>query len=247
MKHPSVSLANLLVVSLALSGTVVAAEPPDFQRDVRPILADRCFTCHGFDEQSRQAGLRLDRFDSATTEADSGEIAIVPFQPEASELLRRITSDDESLRMPPEETGKTLSQAEAEMLRQWIAAGAQYAEHWSFQPPSSSPLPEVRNHDWPRNFIDLFVLQRLEAEGIAPQPIAEPERLLRRLSLDLTGLPPTLDELDHFLQACEHNPHWAYEAEVDRLLSSPHLGERLALGWLDAARFADTKDRKSVV
>ena len=240
MKHPSVSLANLLVVSLALSGTVVAAEPPDFQRDVRPILADRCFTCHGFDEQSRQAGLRLDRFDSATTEADSGEIAIVPFQPEASELLRRITSDDESLRMPPEETGKTLSQAEAEMLRQWIAAGAQYAEHWSFQPPSSSPLPEVRNHDGPRNFTDLFVLQRLEAEGIAPQPIAEPERLLRRLSLDLTGLPPTLDELDHFLQACEHNPHWAYEAEVDRLLSSPHLGERLALGWLDAARFADT-------
>jgi hypothetical protein len=230
----SAGLGMLMIHSLA------AAQQVDFQRDVRPILSDRCFTCHGLDGGSRQAGLRLDRFDDATSEADSGEIAIVPFAPDESELMRRITSLDPGLRMPPEETGDELSPEEVETLRRWIAAGATYAEHWAWRPPATPAIPEVRNWRWSRNVVDWHVLHQLEQEGLEPRPEVDAARLLRRVSLDLTGLPPSPVELAEFLDAFARDGDRAYEAEVERLLSSPHFGERMALDWLDAARYADT-------
>ncbi|MCO6455513.1 MAG: DUF1553 domain-containing protein, partial [Pirellulaceae bacterium] len=212
----------------------------DFQREVRPLLADRCFRCHGPDAAARQAGLRLDTAEDATRAADSGEAAIVPRRPDTSELIRRVTSDDPDQRMPPPDEGSPLAPAEVETLRRWIAAGAPYARHWAFDRPRAAAPPHVRQRDWPRNMVDLYVLNRLEQAGLPPSPPAEPSRLLRRLSLDLTGLPPTPAQLDHFEQAYAADPEPAYLREVERLLSSPHFGERLAAVWLDAARYADT-------
>ncbi len=209
----------------------------DYDRDIRPILSEKCFTCHGPDAAERQGGFRLDQPESAQSEADSGSIPIVPGHPERSELIARIQSEDESLRMPPEEMGKPLSASEIELLNKWIQSGAQYRQLWSFVPPVAPALPPVKDSSWVRNGVDAFVLQRLEAEGRRPSPEADRETLIRRVTLDLTGLPPLPEEIDAFL--ADQSPD-AYERLVDRLLDSPRYGERMALDWLDAARYADT-------
>jgi hypothetical protein len=209
----------------------------DFVRDVRPILARNCLTCHGPDEEARQAGLRLDLREASLAELDSGAAAIVPGDPQRSELLVRITSDDDSLKMPPSETGHTLTDEEVALLRRWIQRGAEYAEHWAFEPLVRPAVPRPQTPGRIRNAVDAFVLSRLDAEGIAPNPEADRLTLIRRLSLDLTGLPPSPDQVREFLADARHD---AYEWLVNRLLDSPHFGERWARHWLDLARFADS-------
>ncbi|HVU87006.1 MAG TPA: PSD1 and planctomycete cytochrome C domain-containing protein [Pirellulales bacterium] len=221
------------------------ADAPQYNRDVRPILANHCFKCHGPDEQARQAGLRLDQREAALAAADSGGVAIVPGKPDESELVRRICATDPDQRMPPAAANKPLSSEQREILCAWIAAGATYESHWAFVPPVQAPLPAVQRKGWPRNAIDHFVLARLEAAGLNPAPEADKYTLARRLYLDLVGLPPAPDEVDAFVY--DSSPQ-AYEALVDRLLASPHYGERWARRWLDLARYADTngyeKDRQ---
>jgi mono/diheme cytochrome c family protein len=215
-----------------------------FNRDIRPILSDRCFSCHGPDEKNRKAGLRLDTFDGATKDR-GGYRVIAPGRPQESELLRRVTSQEAMEVMPPP-TAKRLpiTPAEAELIRRWIAQGASYEGHWAFQPLSRVAPPSVRQRDWLRNEIDSFVLSRLEAEGIAPSPQADPATLMRRLSLDLTGLLPSPEEVDRFVAAFESGTvaqqEHQYRQLVDRLLASPHYGERWGRHWLDQARYADT-------
>lgn len=215
-------------------------ESADYNRDVRPILSKFCFSCHGFDENARKAGLRLDVADSAMGLAESGARAIVPMKPDDSELIRRVTSSDPGHRMPPAETGKTLSDSQIRILRQWIEEKAPYAKHWAFERPHASKPSGVKQQGWAKSSIDTFVLNRLEKEQLQPSAEADPTRLLRRVSLDLIGLPPTIDELDDYLQQVKQDPEQAYLNAVDRLLASPHFGERMAIDWLDAARYADT-------
>jgi mono/diheme cytochrome c family protein len=230
-------LAVLLVMS-GLGALAQAAEPPiDYGRQIRPILADNCLKCHGPDAAERQAGLRLDVRESATAAAESGEIAIVPGQPQRSELIRRITAADADTRMPPPDTKKSLKPEQVALLRRWIAEGAKYQLHWAFAAPARPPIPATRDSAWPRDAVDRFILARLERESLSPSPEANRVALIRRLTLDLTGFPPTLAEIDAFVS--DQRPD-AYERLVDRLMASPHYGERLALDWLDAARFADT-------
>jgi hypothetical protein len=212
-------------------------ETVEFNRDIRPILSDKCFTCHGPDEANRQSVVRFDTREGAFTELSGGRFAIVPRQPQASELLRRIHAENEIQRMPPVYSGRTLSEREKALLGRWIEQGAQWQGHWSFLAPKRPALPQAGNAAWPRNPIDPFVLQRLEREGLHPSEEAGRERLIRRVTLDLTGLPPTPDEIDAFLS--DSSPE-AYEKVVDRLLASPRYGERMAARWLDAARYADT-------
>jgi hypothetical protein len=238
-------LTTALLLTL-LAGPCVSArgEPVDFTHDVRPILSRHCFKCHGPDDKARKAQLRLDVRDVAIGEARSGLHAIVPGKPGESELVRRISSDEEGEVMPPPATKNPLSDAQKLMLRRWIAEGAEYKPHWAFVPPRQAPLPKVRQADWPRNAIDHFVLARLEAAGLRPSPQADRYTLVRRVSLDLIGLPPTPEEADAFV----HDPAPdAYEKLVEQLLASPHYGERWARRWLDLARYADTngyeKDR----
>jgi Protein of unknown function (DUF1553)/Protein of unknown function (DUF1549)/Planctomycete cytochrome C len=220
------------------------AEVPDFTRDVRPILSEHCFKCHGPDDAARQANLRLDLREAALKKPESGNPPIVPGKPDASDLIRRIVSHDPDEMMPPPAANKPLSDAKRRILRNWIAAGAPYKPHWAFVPPRQSQPPAVRQTDWPRNPIDRFVLARLESIGLKPAAGADRYTLIRRLSLDLVGLPPTIAEADAF--ANDRSPG-AYERLVDRLLSSPHYGERWGRRWLDLARYADTngyeKDR----
>ncbi|GIW93963.1 MAG: hypothetical protein KatS3mg110_2004 [Pirellulaceae bacterium] len=236
--------------SLACTGLLLvcqvvgAAEPIDFARDVRPILAGHCFKCHGPDQAQRQSGLRLDERLSAIAPADSGKPAIVPGKPEESELVRRIYAEDASECMPPPEEKRPLSEKQKAILRQWIAEGAPYQAHWAFQPIQDPPLPVVRHTAWPKNGIDYFVLARLEAAGLEPNPEADRYTLVRRLYLDLIGIPPTPEEADAFVNDTAPD---AYDRLVDRLLASPRYGERWARRWLDLARYADTngyeKDR----
>jgi mono/diheme cytochrome c family protein len=242
MQAPS-SLSSsrcLLLLAVVGAGSTAWAEAPapvDFSRDVQPILSQHCFACHGPDESSRQAGLRLDWADAAVGELDSGARAIVPGEPEASELIARVASDDPGLRMPPESAGDALTDQQIDILRQWIAAGAVRDDHWSFRPIIRPQPPVVRDAGWVRNPIDRFVLARLEQEGVAPSPEADRTALLRRLSLDLRGLPPQPAEVDEFLG--DNSPE-AYERLVDRLLASPHFGERWGRHWLDLAHYADS-------
>jgi hypothetical protein len=210
--------------------------PVDFNRDIRPILADACYHCHGPDKNKRKAKLRFDTEEGAFADL-GGHRAIVPGKLEESELCRRVTSMDENERMPPVKSGRKLSKGQIDLLRRWIAEGAKWQKHWSLIPPSRPALPVVKNADWPRNAIDYFILDRLEREVLTPSPEAARTTLLRRVTLDLTGLPPTPTEMDVFL--ADKAPG-AYERAVDRLLASPSLGERLASRWLDAARYADT-------
>ena len=219
-----------------LTGLCLRAQPVDFNRDVRPILSDKCFSCHGPDAPAKNIRLRLDREESAL--ADLGRYrAIVPGNPAASELYRRITAQHPARRMPPVHSGRTLNAAEIDILRRWIEQGAQWQKHWAFIPPARPVVPQVKRPDWVRNPIDAFILARLEREGLQPSPEAPPATLLRRVTLDLTGLPPTPAEVDAFL--ADRSPD-AYERVVDRLLSSPRFGEKMAARWLDAARYADT-------
>jgi hypothetical protein len=209
----------------------------DFNRDIRPILSENCFRCHGPDEGERKAKLRLDTRDGALKELRSGGHAVVPGHAAKSALVERITTADLKERMPPPQSKKRLTAQQIDLLRRWIDQGARWSEHWAFVPPRRPALPPVADKTWPRNAIDHFILARLEKEGLKPSPEADRIRLIRRVTLDLTGLPPTPAEVDAFL--ADRGPS-AYEKVVDRLLASPHFGERLALEWLDAARYADT-------
>jgi len=212
------------------------APAPDFQRQVLPILSDHCFACHGPDAAARRAKLRLDTFDGATAERRSGA-AIVPGDPGASLLLERVRDGDPDFRMPPAGEGEPLTPSEISVLARWIAKGAAYDEHWAFRRPVRPEVPAVRDERWPRNPVDRFVLARLEAEGLAPSGEAPRETLVRRLFLDLTGLPPSPADVDAFVADESQD---ACERLVDRLLASPHHGEHMARPWLDAARYADT-------
>ncbi|MFO1091983.1 MAG: PSD1 and planctomycete cytochrome C domain-containing protein [Planctomycetaceae bacterium] len=229
------------VVGAAVVGMLAAwadaAPPVDYDRDVRPILSEKCFRCHGPDAETREAGLRLDVRDVAIKPLESGETAIVPNKPDASRLVSRIRSTDPAEQMPPPDLNKPLSDREKDVLERWIAEGAPYQQHWAFRLIERPAVPGVANSTWPRNDIDRFILARLAAEGLAPSAEADRETLIRRVTLDLTGLPPTLAEIDAFLADNSDN---AYEAVVDRLLANPHYGERMAVDWLDAARYADT-------
>ncbi len=172
----------------------------DFQREILPVLSKHCFQCHGPDESSRKGGLRLDAREHAVKPAKSGERAVVPGRPSESELLRRIHAADEDDLMPPPETKKPLTAQQKELLRQWIAAGADYTPHWAFKAPSKPSLPRVKDRRWPANEIDHFVLARLEKEGLKPSPVADRYTLVRRLYLDLIGLPPTPEEAESFVK-----------------------------------------------
>ncbi|MDB6022467.1 MAG: Protein of unknown function (DUF1553)/Protein of unknown function (DUF1549)/Planctomycete, partial [Pedosphaera sp.] len=208
----------------------------DYDRDVRPIFADTCFKCHGPDESKRKAKLRMDTKAGAYADHD-GHAAIVPGDLKMSEAWRRVNAAGTDDLMPPGDSGMKLSEQQIKVFGEWIKQGAEYAPHWSFVPPVAVSLPKVKKASWPRNGIDRFILQKLEAEKLSPSPEADKATLIRRVTLDLTGLPPTLAEVKAFLG--DHSSR-AYEKVVDRLLSSPHYGERMALDWLDAARFADT-------
>jgi hypothetical protein len=222
-----------LLAGLALAAAPVrAADRPEFNRDVRPILAENCFACHGPDRVARKAGLRLDRHDAAV---DAG--AIVPGQPDKSPLIERIFAADRKKLMPPAKSHKTLTAAQKETLRRWVASGAEYQPHWSLIAPRRPPLPAVKDGHWLRNPIDNFILAGLEKQGLSAAPEADRRTLARRLSLDLTGLPPAPADAEAFVHDTAAD---AYERFVDGLLASPHWGEHRGRYWLDAARYADT-------
>jgi hypothetical protein len=236
---------SLLAVSMILGAVSTRADTaPDFTNDVRPIIAHHCLKCHGPDDAARKGKLRLDMRDTALAKVESGDFAIVPGNTERGTLLKRIFSTDDDEVMPPPGTKNPLSDAEKQTLKRWIAAGAPYKEHWAFVAPVQAPLPVVTQADWPKNSIDRFILAKLESQGLHPSPAADRATLIRRVSLDLIGLPPTPEEVDAFL--ADTSPD-AYEKVVDCLLANPHYGERWARRWLDLARYADTngyeKDR----
>lgn len=226
-----------LLALLPLAIGQVAAEDIDFVRDVQPILAAHCFACHGPDKATRKANLRLDRAEETFRQLDSGLSAVVPGELAASEMWRRIRSQDDDVRMPPPSNGPALDAAQIDKLGEWIRQGAPYPEHWSFVPIRRPPLPDVSLHDWPREQLDYFVLAGLEQAGMTPSPPADRVTLLRRVTWDLTGLPPTNAERDAFVLDRSVD---AYERVVDRLLDSPAHAEHRARYWLDAARYADT-------
>jgi hypothetical protein len=227
-------------IPLLLLPSVAAAEPSagklQYARDVQPILSAHCFTCHGPDANNRKAGLRLDSFETATKELRSGNRAIVPGRPEKSALVERIHSDGKE-RMPPPKMPKGLSAAEKVTLKRWIGEGAEYQRHWAFVPPVRPAVPKTTREGWGRNPIDRFVLAKLEKLGLSPSPEADRYTLARRVALDLTGLPPSLESVDRFV--LDKRPD-AYERFVDEVLKSPAYGERWAAMWLDLARYADS-------
>ncbi len=239
----SVAIAIAIVsVAMARPMTATGAEPAGTQkvgyaRDIRPILADKCFSCHGPDAKQRKGKLRLDNHRDATAPASSGSPAIVPGKAEESELYQRITSDDPEERMPPAKTGKPLTPTEVARIKTWIGQGAEYQGHWAFVPPVRPELPSVKNAGWCRNPIDRFILARLEAEGLSPSPQADKVTSIRRLSLDLIGLPPSVEDVDAFVADTRDD---AYDRLVGRLLDAPQYGERWGRIWLDAARYADS-------
>ena len=217
---------------LGISSARAATNEIQFNRDIRPILSENCFVCHGHDKNNRKAKLRLDDR-SVAIERE----AIVPGKPEQSKLVEHIFSSDPDEIMPPPKTNKKLTEVQKELLKNWIAQGAQYEPHWAYIPPKRFPVPQTKKPEWVRNPIDAFVLHMLETKNIQPSKEADKRTLLRRLSLDLIGLPPTPQEVSAFL--ADSHPD-AYERQVDRLLNSPHFGERMAVPWLDVVRFADT-------
>ncbi len=230
----------------AIASRPTSNDAPDFNRDVRPILSGHCFKCHGPDDKQRQAGLRLDSAEGAQALQKSGKRAIVPGKPDQSELVHRVLATG-PMQMPPVTANKPLSDNEKAILRRWVAGGAVYKQHWAFVAPVQKIPPLTKGGQggvWPRNPIDNFTLARMEAAGLKPSPEADRYTLVRRVSLDLTGLPPTPEEADAFVKDTRPD---AYERLVDRLLASPHYGERWARRWLDLARYADTngfeKDR----
>ena len=238
------ALPCILAVSMLVAQAAAAAEDRkvvggkvDFNRDIRPILSENCYKCHGPDNEARKAKLRFDIRAEALKPAKSGTVAIVPGAPDKSEIIARVTAPDPDDRMPPLKTGKKLNDIQVELLKRWVAQGAPYATHWAYVKPMRPALPEVKNKRWTRNAIDSFILARLEREHLSPAVEANPYFLIRRVSLDLTGLPPTIEEVDQFVN--DHDPR-AYEKLVDRLLQKPTFGEHWARMWLDLARYADS-------
>ena len=269
---PDMKITAPLLCVLAAT-RLFADDAPDFSRDVRPILSQHCFKCHGPDDKTRKGGLRLDLRDSATKEAKSGAVALVPGQPDKSELVARIFSTDEDELMPPPSVKRTLTPEQKDTLRRWVAAGAEYQQHWAFAKPKQAKVPDVRaqlsvlsaqskqhvqseklsTEHWAlsTNPIDAFILKRLLEANLAPSPEADPATLCRRIYLDLVGIPPTPQEQDDFLKSAIRNRQSAIETLADRLLASPRYGERWARKWLDLARYADTngyeKDRPRTI
>lgn len=240
MRHSFASASLFIAVSLSASlwGNGSFATEVDFNRDIRPILSDRCFVCHGPDQSSEEAQQTDLRLDDRQAAIDHG---VFDFQNiDASELISRITSTDPDLQMPPADSHlKRVSEAEVGLLKQWIEQGAEYKQHWAYIPPSRPDVPEMQDNSHVANPIDAFVLRRLQSSPLTPSDTANRETLIRRVSYDLTGLPPSIDEIDAFLN--DPRPlNVAYEAVVDRLLQSPHYGEQMARFWLDAARYADS-------
>jgi hypothetical protein len=228
---------------LASFGAILCthAAAVDFKRDIQPILEQRCYECHG--EKKQKGGFRFDRKSTVFQGGDSGQPLVVAGKATESPLLKRVTTTDQDEVMPPK--GERLSDAQVGLLRDWIEQGATWPEdtkvakkHWAYEKPVRHPLPPVKAAEWPRNGVDHFVLEKLEQEKLAPSPEAERTTLLRRVSLDIIGLPPTVTELNEFVADRSTN---AYERAVDRLLESPHYGERWARPWLDLARYADTQ------
>jgi hypothetical protein len=224
------------VTARADKGASVAGTKVDFSAQIRPILSKKCYHCHGPDEGSRKAKLRLDSFEEAIKDR-KGSRAVVPGKPDESALVKRILSHDPDEVMPPPELKATLTPDETSLLQRWIAQGANYSQHWAWSKPQRSPQPAVKAKSWPKTGLDHFVLAKLEENGLKPSPAADRYTLIRRLSLDLTGLPPTPEEVDAFVN---DRSKQAYERLVDRLLDSPHFGERWARVWLDLARYADS-------
>jgi len=210
-----------------------------FNRDIRPILSENCFYCHGQDPKHREADLRLDERDGALRDL-GGYAAVVPGNPEKSELIKRLLTHEKDDLMPPEKANRHVSPQQVALLKRWISEGAVYEKHWAYLPPKQSALPETKNGNWARHPLDRYILARLEQEGLQPAPEANPETWFRRVSLDLTGLPPSPHDIDTFLASVATRGESAYGAATDTLLASKHFGERLALDWLDAARYADT-------
>ncbi len=241
---PSVVIAVALLAAVAgcratHSGVSQSREHLDFNQDVQPILASNCFACHGPDPEMRKANLRLDLEESAFKKRPGKPDAIVPGHPERSELIRRIESKDPHYLMPQsaQNEAKPMKPAEIAILKQWVAEGAHYRPHWAFEKPVRAAVPQVQAAGWEKNPIDAFILRRLAKEGLHPSPEADRHTLIRRVTLDLTGLLPTPEEVNHFVQ--DSSPQ-AYEHLVDRLLASPAFGEQRARYWLDYARYADT-------
>ncbi|MGN6552480.1 MAG: DUF1553 domain-containing protein [Verrucomicrobiota bacterium] len=226
----------LAILTLTQTHAASPAAAVQYNRDIRPILSENCFACHGSDPSSRKAHLRLDSFETATLRSEDSPPAIVPGKPSESEMIRRIFDDGDDL-MPPEESNKTLTEAQKKLLKRWIAEGAKYQAHWAFVAPTRPELPKVKNARWVRSPLDRFILARLEQERLKPAPEADRCTLARRVCLDLTGLPPTPEQLAAFLK--DKSPD-AYERFVDQLLASPQWGEHRARYWLDAARYGDT-------
>ena len=210
-----------------------------FNAHIRPIFSDTCFVCHGFDAKTRKEDLRLDTPEGAYAKLKDSDLhAIVPGKPNESAILAHIFSNDPDEIMPPPDFHKTLTAYQKALVRRWIEQGAEYEQHWSFIPINKTPLPKLAKHSGKaKNPIDHYILAKLESEGIDPAPVAGKPTLLRRLSLDLTGLPPSPGELDAYLSDASPD---AWQKQVDRLLASPHYGERMAVSWLDVARYADT-------
>jgi len=234
-----ISISGMLAVFIAAlpcCQSFAAAEKVDFNFQIRPLLSDRCFTCHGPDEKARKAKLRLDTREGLFKQLEDGSTVVKPGSATNSELVRRIVATDDD-QMPPEKSNLKLTDAEKELLQRWIAQGAEYKGHWAFNPVEKVSPPTPGNAKWVRNPIDAFVLTKIESEKLKPTPEATRETLIRRLALNLTGLPPTLEEIDAFL--ADNSPQ-AYERVVERYLSSPAYGERMTLDWLDLARYADT-------
>ena len=221
---------------------LVSTEMPDsvsYNFDIRPILSDKCLTCHGPDANKRKAGLRLDQAESAyhALKENPTAHALVPGKPDLSEVFLRINSKDTAMVMPPPESNLKLTQHEVDLIEKWIRQGAKYEKHWSFVAPKKVPLPKVEMTNWPRNEIDYFILAKQEQKGLQPNEEADKERLLKRLSIDLTGLPPSLSMMNAFLE--DKSPA-AYEKVVDQLMQKPSYGEKMSLLWLDLARYADS-------
>lgn len=231
---PRVSAAACLVGAACIAA---ADEPIRFNRDIRPIFSDICFACHGPDEKERQTSWRLDQPDAALARLEDGGFAIVPGKSAESVMYQRLTSADPDVRMPPPDYDKQLTDEQIELIRRWIDAGANFQQHWSFVAPVRPELPAVKDAAWPITPVDYFILAGLEQAGLSPEPEAGREALIRRVTLDLTGLPPTIAEIDAFL--ADTSPG-AYERLVDRLLKSPRYGEHRTRYWLDAARYGDT-------
>ena len=229
----------LALITTGILSAVAADRDVDFNRDVRPILSDKCFSCHGPDVKQRKGELRLDTKEGAYGKTESGAVAIVPGDLKKSEAWARIHTTDRDEVMPPPKSNKVLTTAQRDLLGRWIAEGARYEPHWAFVPPQKPALPEIRNPQSAiRNPIDRFIFARLEKEGLSPSPEGERTTLIRRVTLDLTGLPPTVADVDAFL--ADASPQ-AYENVVDRLMATRDYAERRAQDWLDLARYADTR------